>query len=144
MKVVITIIVYFFLGTVVWASSLKVMPTRIDLLPRDRIATLTLSNPGQEPILIQTELLQWEREEGKDLYLPTQDLIVLPPAFSIPAGGKQQIRIALQRQVLKETAYRLYVAEIPIKENIISSTGLKIALRMGIPIFVQPQFHEKK
>lgn len=122
-----------------YTNSIKVSPTRIDLSSKEKIATLTVSSPSQNPILIQTELVRWTQENGEDIYTPTERLAVLPSAFSIPPGQKQQLRIALQHPSSDlETAYRLYVREVVSSKESGYQGGLKIALRIGIPIFVEP------
>lgn len=137
MKFYTLIIFLFLVNPFSYASSLKVMPTRIELNNHNKIATLTLSNESNHPVLIQTELFHWTNENEKDLYTLSSHLVVLPPSFSIKAGGRQQIRIALNENLLGQSAYRLYLTEIPIPENTEISSGLKVALRLGIPIFVE-------
>lgn len=122
-----------------YTNSIKISPTRIDLSAREKIATLIVSSPNSSPILIQTELLRWTQENGEDIYTPTERLAVLPSAFSILPGQKQQLRIALQHPPGDvESAYRLYVREVVSGNEPGYQGGLKIALRIGIPIFVEP------
>ncbi len=121
------------------ASSLSVTPVSVTLEEHKRSAALTLKNEGNETRVIQTELLRWTQQNGENVHTPTRDLLVNPPIVTLKPGQTQIIRIGLKRETDKsqELAYRLYVSEVPPPPRE-GFTGLRIALRLGIPVFVAP------
>lgn len=133
----LAILVFSFRAT---ASDLVVSPTRMVLDGKNPSAVMTLRNAGQEARVIQAELLRWTQEGAKDVYTPTRDLLVNPPVFTLPAGRSQLIRVGLNRSpdVDQELAYRLYIQEVPPPRKP-GFTGLQMALRIGVPVFVSPK-----
>lgn len=122
------------------ASDLVVSPIKVTLDDKNSAAIVTLKNAGKEARVIQTELLAWTQQDGKDTYAPTRDLLVNPPIFTLPAGRSQVIRVGLNRSphAQHELAYRLYVQEVPPPPQA-GFTGLRMALRIGLPVFVSPK-----
>ena len=122
-----------------FAGSLQVDPVRIDLSASEKTAAITLRNGGDEPIVVQIDALAWAQELGNDVYTPTQGLFVTPPIVTIPAGGEQLVRTALRSapDASRESAFRIYFQEVPPPPKP-GFRGLQVALRIGIPVFVQP------
>jgi fimbrial chaperone protein len=126
------------------AASLSISPVVVKLDEKTRTAAITLKNEGSESRVIQTELLRWTQKDGENIHAPTRDLLVNPPIATLQPGHTQIIRIGLNRLVDKEQelAYRLYISEVPPppKEGF---TGLRIALRLGVAVFVAPKAVDK-
>ncbi len=122
------------------AASLSVSPVVITLEENKHTAAITLKNEGSETRVVQTELLRWTQENGEDIHTASRDILVNPPIATLQPGQTQIIRIGLKRKVDKaqELAYRLYISEVPPppKEGF---TGLRIALRLGLAVFVSPK-----
>jgi fimbrial chaperone protein len=122
------------------ASSLNVTPVRVTLDAQHRSVALTLENESDEAKVIQTELVRWTQQDGDNVYAPSHDLLINPPIFTLKPGKRQVIRIGLNRKtdVKNELAYRLRLTEVPPppKEEF---TGLRIALRLDLPVYVQPR-----
>jgi fimbrial chaperone protein len=120
-------------------SSLSVSPVVVSLDATTRTAAITLKNESSESRVIQTELLRWTQANGEDIHAPSRDLLVNPPIATLQPGQSQIIRVGLNRKADKtqELAYRLYISEVPPppKEGF---TGLRIALRLGLAVFVAP------
>lgn len=143
MKNIIKVVLFGLITSVAWAGGIKVEPTRITLTPQQPIATLSVGNPNQNPILIQTEIYRRAEHDGQETLTPTEAIVILPMAFHLPPGQKQQIRVVLQRPVTNETTYRLFLSEIPLEDSVTTGAGLNIALRIGIPIDLHFDPHEK-
>jgi fimbrial chaperone protein len=122
------------------AGSLSVSPVVVTLDEKSQNAAITLKNEGTETRVVQTELLRWTQENGENIHAPSRDILINPPIATLRPGQTQIIRIGLNRKVdsVQELAYRLYISEIPPppKEGF---TGLRIALRLGLAVFVSPR-----
>jgi fimbrial chaperone protein len=122
------------------AGSFQVNPIRVDVAKGATTAAMTVRNDGDDAVVIQASLLSWAQDEsGQDVYAPTNEALVTPPIMTIPPGGEQIVRVGLRRQAdpQRELTYRLYLAEVPPPPKP-GFTGLQVALRVGVPVFVPP------
>ena len=121
------------------AGSLTVTPVIVTLNDNTRSAALTVRNEGDAARVIQTELLRWTQKDGTDVQTPSSDILVNPPLATLQPGQTQTVRIGLRRKAdnAQEMAYRLYLTEVPPPGE--HFTGLRIALRLGVPIYVSPK-----
>lgn len=121
------------------ASDIQISPTRIHLDANQRVQALTLRNTSNRDISFQVELVNWLQNDGDDHYESTSDLLATPPIFTVPARQQQIVRVGLRRPpgTTEELAYRIFIQELP-EPTTDDFTGLKMVLRMGIPIFVAP------
>lgn len=119
------------------ASSLALDPVRLSLSTRQSIGMLTVRNDGDEPTVVQLETVQWTQAGGKDVYTPTKEILATPPIFTVPPHGSQLVRVGLRRpaDAARELSYRLFLQEVPPPPKA-DFTGLRVALRFGVPIFV--------
>ncbi len=122
------------------ASDLQIDPIRIELSPQQQSMVLTIKNDSDQPASIQVQVVAWSQVDGKDVYAPTRELLVAPPIVTIPARSEQVLRAALRRQAdaTNELAYRIYLQELP-PPLAPGFSGLQVALRIGLPVFVQPR-----
>jgi fimbrial chaperone protein len=121
------------------ASDIQINPTRIHLDADQRVQALTLTNTSTRDISFQVELVNWLQRDGDDHYEPTGDLLATPPIFTVPARQQQIVRVGLRRPpgTTEELAYRIFIQELPAAVSD-DFTGLRMVLRMGLPIFVAP------
>jgi fimbrial chaperone protein len=121
------------------AGSFSVSPVRVELSVQAQTGALTIRNQQDEPVVVQAEGLLWEQANGEDKLSPTKDVLVSPAVFTLPANGSQLVRVALRRpaDAQRELSYRLILTEVP-PEAAPGFTGLNIALRLSVPIFVEP------
>ncbi|NCV44179.1 MAG: molecular chaperone [Actinobacteria bacterium] len=118
MKNLASNIFLYFLSTFLLLSSqvfaVTISPTTIDINPNQKIVTLTFVNDTGREINIQSSTLSWKQVNGKDVYSPSNDLIVVPAIVTIPGGKSQNFRIT--KRVLDssevEQSYRLYLEDI--------------------------------
>lgn len=122
-----------------WASTFQVNPVTVALTADKPVAALTVRNVGAEPTVIQLQVMSWSQRDGADKYAPTSDLLATPPIFTLPANGSQVVRVGFRRPPdgQGEHAYRMFLQEIPppLKPDF---KGLRVALRISLPVFVQP------
>lgn len=121
------------------AGSFSISPVRVELSSKQTMGVLTVRNEEDAPVFIQVETLAWSQADGNEVYTPTRDILATPPVFTVPAKGQQILRIALRRpaDATAELNYRLVLQEV-MPEAPKDFTGLRVALRLSLPIFVQP------
>jgi len=122
------------------AANLAVDPISIQLSPTQQSVAIRISNNSDQPTSIQIQAVTWSQVDGKDIYLPTRELLVAPPIITIAANSEQIIRAALRRQAdpANELSYRIFLQELAAPPPP-GFRGLQVALRIGLPVFVQPQ-----
>lgn len=121
------------------AGSFRVSPIRVDLSSTATSAALIVKNDGEDDVVVQLRALAWSQENGADAFTASNDILVSPPIITIPAGVEQIIRAGLRAKpdATTERAYRLFLQEVPPPPKP-GFNGLQVALRVGIPVFVQP------
>lgn len=119
------------------AAGFSVKPTRIFLKDVPQ-TVVTVANPGESEVFIQTELMAWTQQGGKDVYTTSREVLASPPMFKIPAGGEQTVRVRLMREgvATQERTYRLFLQEVPQGQS--DQPMISTTLKMGVPIFIQP------
>lgn len=120
------------------AGSISVSPIRIDLSAGQRSVALTVRNEGDQPTVVQAQLVSWSQADNEDRLEPTTDLIASPPIVTVAPGGSQIVRVALRRapNATREMAYRILVTEVPGQPQA-GFTGAQFALKISLPIFVE-------
>lgn len=122
------------------AGSFSISPIRLELSAGARTQVLTVRNEEDQPVVVQLRTLAWSQVDGQDRLETTRDLLATPPLFTVPARGQQVVRVATRRgaDASRELDYRLLVEEVP-QAAPAGFTGLQVALRLSLPVFVQPQ-----
>jgi fimbrial chaperone protein len=123
----------------VTAGSFQVNPIRVDMTRGATTAAITLRNDGDDAIVVQSSVVAWSQDNGQEVYAPTTEALVTPPIMTVPPGGEQIVRVGLRRGAdpQRELTYRLYLQEVPPPPKP-GFTGLQVALRVGLPVFVAP------
>jgi len=129
-----------FLPCTSMAAGWEIDPVRVELSPQQQSAAITLKNGSDQPTSIQIQAVAWSQTEGKDVYTPTKELLVSPPIVTIAPQAEQIIRVALRRQAdaSNELTYRINLQELPAKPAP-GFTGVQVALRISLPVFIKPQ-----
>ena len=124
------------------AGSFSISPIRVEFSGPGRIQVLTVRNEEDRPVVVQLRALAWSQPDGRDQLEETRDLLATPPVFTLPANGQQIVRIALRREAesSRELDYRLLLEEVP-QAALRDFTGLQVALRLSLPVFVHPSQH---
>src|SRR4051812_25084224 len=106
---------FLFAATAVSAGSFAVNPVRATLSAKQPVGSLVVQNQGSEPTVIQLETGRWAQQDGKDVYVPTKEILAPPPIFTVPAGGSQIVRVGMRRAAEpgRELTYRLFLQEVP-------------------------------
>jgi len=121
-------------------ASLDVNPVRLTLSRAQSVAALTVRNAGTQPAVLHLKTMAWTQDGAADQYSPTRELLATPPIFMLAPGAAQTVRVGLRRAIdaERELAYRLYLQEVPDSAPP-AGTGVRIALRIGVPVFVLPE-----
>ncbi len=126
------------------AASFQVNPVRLTLSADHSTDVLRVTNSSETPTVVQLQIVAWSQDHGQDIYTPSRKLLATPPIFTVTAGSQQIVRVGLRTQpdAKMETCYRLFLSEVPPAPTP-TFRGVQIALRVGIPIFVEPATHTK-
>ncbi|HYM35069.1 MAG TPA: molecular chaperone [Steroidobacteraceae bacterium] len=123
------------------AGTFVISPIRVELSAQQKTEALTVRNEdtGHE-VVVQARAFAWSQHNGQDELVETRDVIVTPPVFTLAGGAQQIIRVAIRRppDPTRELTYRLIVQEVP-QEARKDFTGLQVALRLSLPIFLASQ-----
>lgn len=128
-----------FFSSAVFASSIGVSPIRVDLSAEQRVGSITITNSSNQPKTIQLRLFAWQHQGQDTALTQTKDLLAAPPIAVIPAQKSQIVRVGMRIEPDQtiEKSYRLMIEELPPRQN----SGVAIALKISLPIFVKPIAH---
>jgi fimbrial chaperone protein len=132
-------VIIILLPSFVTAGSFKAVPVKLYLDARSRTEVLKITNEGNEKVTVQLNAKEWTQDEqGQDVYEDTKDIVFFPMIADIEKGEERIIRVGYQgqKQMQEEKTYRLFVEELPVSKP--GEMALKFALKLGIPIFIQP------
>ncbi|OOG53714.1 fimbria/pilus periplasmic chaperone [Rhodanobacter sp. C03] len=121
------------------AASLRISPIGIDMSAAERASSMTLVNTGTDPVNLQLRIFKWSQVNGEEVLVPATDMLVSPPAATIPAGVSYTVRIARQSvtSVQNELSYRVFIDELPkpVDPRTLGQ-GVSMVLRTSLPVFV--------
>jgi fimbrial chaperone protein len=124
-----------------FASPFSVSPVRIYMASRERATAITITNDGDETLVMQADLYSWKQKaNGEDDLALTEDMIVSPPIIKIPPKSRQVVRLAMlrPRPPGEQLTYRMIVREIPEAKPAGPEMQLQIALAFSMPVFITP------
>ena len=123
----------------VYAGSFEFTPLRANLSEQTPTAVITVKNNGDAAVVVQLQLLKWAMDGDQDVYAGSDEVIATPPIFTLPVAASQVVRVGLTQPVdaRREQTYRLFFEEVPPPPEP-GYQGLRMALRVGLPIFVAP------
>lgn len=120
------------------AASLRISPIGLDLPASQRAASFTLANTADEPVNLQLRAFQWRQVNGQDILEPASDLMVSPPAVTVPPNASYTVRVArtTMTPVATELSYRLLIDELPQPSDPRTvAQNVAIILRTSLPVF---------
>lgn len=131
------------LASLVQAASLSVNPVRITLDGSDSIAALTVTNGGEDRVVMQASVNAWSIRDNQEHYEPSTALILSPPVFEVAPGKSQIVRVGLRNTDPQavEQSFRVFLEQAPAtpgKGTTQEPRGVQMMLRLGIPVFVEP------
>lgn len=123
------------------AGSFSVSPVRYYFTPRDRALAMTVTNEGDERLVMQADLFQWSQSaNGEDILTPTEDLILAPPLLQLDARARQTVRLVLMQRtpLTTQRTYRVIVRETHEAQPADNRLAVHLALAFSMPIFITP------
>jgi fimbrial chaperone protein len=121
------------------ASTFNISPIRAELSGARRTEALTIMNAADNPVVVQVHVVSWSQRDGEEHLDDTRELLATPPVLQIAGNSQQIVRVALRREPdpQQELTYRVIFEEVPqaAPQNF---TGLRVALRLSVPVFIAP------
>jgi fimbrial chaperone protein len=126
------------LSAVARADGLSISATRLLLGADGATDSISVTNRGDRPKLIQVEAFVWNGPVDGALE-PTREILAVPTVFELGAGERQVVRVAARPSgaVSVERAYRVIIGEVP-HAVAADESGLRFALRFNLPAFATP------
>jgi fimbrial chaperone protein len=125
----------------VFATPFSVTPVRIYMTPKDKAIAVTVTNEGDEELVMQADVYSWKQKpDGEDDLVLTEDLLLSPPIIKLAAKARQVVRLARLRSVSpdEQMTYRLIMREVPEAKPNKGDLQLQIALAFSLPVFITP------
>jgi fimbrial chaperone protein len=121
-----------------WAAGLTVSPVRLALSPEYLRGVITVRNVEATPVLAQTQGFVWTQQGGEDRLTPADNLIVVPPVFTLEPNGEQAVRVGFRHrpEANGELAYRVVISQVPNKAE--PGQGVQLVVQLSLPVFVTP------
>ncbi len=124
-----------------WAGVFTVTPVRIYFSPKDRATAVTVTNEGDEELVMQADIFTWKQKPGgEDDLVLSEDLVLSPPILKLAPHARQVVRLALVSPPKSERqlTYRLIVREVPEAKQAPKDVQLQVALAFSLPVFITP------
>lgn len=123
------------------AGVFSVSPVRIFMSSRDRATAVTITNEGDDELVMQADVYRWsQKPSGEDDLAPSEDLILSPPILKLAPHAHQVVRLARVGPPPTDTqlTYRLIVREVPEAIKSSPDVRLQVALAFSLPVFITP------
>ncbi len=127
------------------SASVQVVPVRVEISAQRTAGELRIINSGDKPVSMQVDPREWSQNvDGVDQLAPTEELLAVPPLFTIPPGRDQIVRLGLlgQPSPTHEKTFRLLVTELAPASGEREASAVRIRLQLSIPVFVAPSESE--
>lgn len=121
-------------------ATFQIDKVRSFLSANNPIDTFKITNSDTKGAIdLQGQIMAWTQNNGQDILTPSSDLILSPPIVRVAPGKMQLIRVGLRTvtPLQVEKTYRFFLQEIT-KLAPLEQTGVRVKLRLSIPIFVMP------
>ena len=130
-----------FLTTVGYAS-INISPLRVDLSDDHDKDVIRITNQGDSMKSYEVEVVAWSQtDERREVYAPTEDILAVPPLFTVSPGEQQIIRVGKLTNADSniERSYRMFITELaPPEEGEAGSASISMRLQIGVPVFISP------
>ncbi len=121
-------------------DSIKINPIVVNLNVNHPIGLLYVTNQGQDSVTMQATPTVWVQRGNNSTYPATNDLIVVPPVFTLAPKATQIVRIkwlGAANNIVTEKPYHLFFDELPSTANVSNQKEIKILFDISMPVYVQ-------
>jgi P pilus assembly chaperone PapD len=134
-------------GAVLWngpsatASTIGIVPTRIEVSGPAATADLTVENEGGDAVTYAVRGFRWHQGPSGNVELEAADeLVVYPQRFTLEGGDKRPVRIGFTgAPAAAEQSYRITVTEIASSTDAArTGTVLTVRNRVSVSLFIAP------
>ena len=78
------------------AAQVAVSPVRVDLSEHHDKDEVRITNQESETRSFEVEIVAWSQtDERREVYSPTEDIIAVPPLFTLEPGEEQVVRVGM-------------------------------------------------
>lgn len=124
------------------SASVTISPVVLEIASPRKAIAVTVTNNGDRPVTFQTEAMVWQQQvNGADHNEPTEDLLVVPPMFEVPAQASQIFRVMLRSPAPSpvERTYRVMLEDIT-EEQAAGSGQASVTFKLthSLPVLIAP------
>jgi len=123
-------------------AAVDISPVLVEMSEQQNKQVVRVGNSGETAKSFQVDVVAWSQsDEEREIYTPTDELLAVPPLFTLQPGEQQVVRIGLMRSADADTelSYRIFFTELaPPQLEEKTASGISVRLRFGIPVFVAP------
>ncbi|MDJ0813868.1 MAG: fimbria/pilus periplasmic chaperone [Woeseiaceae bacterium] len=122
-------------------ASVNVSPVLLEMSESKDKDVVRVTNSSGVAKSFEVNAVTWtQSDQEREIYSATDDVLAVPPLFTLQPGQTQVVRIGLMRPVdeTTELAYRVFFTELAPPETSDENNGVNMRLRFGIPVFVAP------
>lgn len=121
------------------AGEWQVIPIRLDLDQKTRSGVISIRNDAEEKLILRAEAFEWvQNADGKDDYIPSNELVFFPKVLTVNPKEERVIRIGIKApEIKKEKTFRLFLKE-EVEPQPDAANKVMIAIQFGLPIFSKP------
>jgi len=122
------------------SASFDIQPIKIFFDARTRAEKLLIRNQSDGDLSLQVRAFKWSQDgQGKDVYEDTADIVFFPKILTLHKEEEKIIRIGVNSPPSQaEKTYRIYVEELPVNSVLPEGAAVRIILKVGVPIFMNP------
>ncbi len=140
------------------AARIDILPRKILIDDRQRSADITVLNLGDKPNFVRITLMSYKQKEDgtyeeiavplNPAFDPERDIRISPKQFTLPAGGRQKVRLSIQKPAdLPDGEYRFHVKAISFDEEDSSvrrtpSKSASIMMKMNVAVVIPVIFRK--
>ena len=142
--VLCTAFLLIFGGTSVTAGAqVAISPVRVDLSDDHTKDVVRITSQTDATVSYQVEIVAWSQNaQRREIYAPTDDVLAVPPLFTLQPGEEQIVRVGMLNDAdpSTEQSYRMFITELAgPQEYAAQSTVVNMRLRLGVPVFIAPR-----
>jgi fimbrial chaperone protein len=118
------------------AAVISIAPVILDLKAPKASGKLTLQTWGEDELAIQVRVFRWAQKGGKDVLVPTKEVVASPPMAKLKPDTRYTVRVVrvTGAPVQGEESYRLLIDQLPSPASQ-SGTQVNFLIRQSIPLF---------